>query len=74
MQLTNAVFSLNNGCRFSGVSLGDVGGGALLEVGGGGPPDYLVVLEGRETDPGGGVGFVVEGGEDEFGVRGKVED
>jgi len=33
-----------------------------------------VVLEGRETDPGGGVGFVVEGGEDEFGVRGKFED
>ncbi len=33
-----------------------------------------MVLESRETDPGGGVGFVVEGGEDEFGVKGEIED
>lgn len=26
-----------------------------------------------ETDPGGDVGFVVDGGENEFGVRGEVE-
>ena len=38
------------------------------------PPFYSVVLEFGEADPGGNVGFVVDGGEDDVGVRGEVED
>lgn len=54
-----------------GGSGGGCGGGGLLSTT---PPFYGVVLEGGEAVPGGDVGFVVEGGEDEGGVGGEGED
>ena len=38
------------------------------------PPLDRVVMQFGEAYPGGNVGFVVEGGDDEFGAGGDVED
>ena len=49
------------GCEQGGRS----GSGSIGSIGGRLPPFDSVVLQFSETEPGGDVGFVVEGGEDE---------